>query len=224
LAAGGMFSKFSHEFQTLTDAGEDIIYLDKGSKEAVNKEIWNDPISKDLLKTLGRDASSMKEEKSVEVGNIFTLGTRFSEALGLEYTNESGEKKAVFMGSYGIGPGRVMGTIVEILSDEKGIVWPVSVAPFKVHLIEITSEKTEVKKAAEDLYTKLAENGIEVLYDDREMRAGEKFGDSDLIGIPLRIVISEKGIAIGEFEVKERKNGNISMLAESALFDFIKKY
>ena len=113
----------------------------------------------------------------------------------------------VVMGSYGIGLGRLMGTVVEILADEKGLVWPVSIAPFKVHIVELTSENKKVKETAEKLYKELAKDGVEVLYDDREARAGEKFNDSDLIGIPLRIVISEKGIDKGEFEIKERKTG-----------------
>ena len=115
------------------------------------------------------------------------------------------------MGSYGIGLGRLMGTVVEILCDEKGIIWPVSIAPFKVHLVELSSNNAEVKKVAEKLYSELQKECVEVLYDDRDARAGEKFADSDLIGIPLRIVISEKGIEKKEFEVKERKNGKVSM-------------
>jgi prolyl-tRNA synthetase len=223
-ASGGTFSKLSHEFQTVTPSGEDIIYLDENVNEAINKEIWNDPISKDLLKILKMDISSVKEKKSIEVGNIFSLGTRFSEPFDLKYKNEKGEEKLVVMGSYGIGLGRLMGTVVEVLSDEKGIIWPVSVAPFKVHLIEIVSENNKVKKTAESLYDKLIELGIEVLYDDRDIRAGEKFADSDLIGIPLRVVVSEKGLEKKSFEVKERKTGKIKEMEEKGLIDFIKKY
>src|SRR5207247_1247525 len=121
--------------------------------------------------------------RSIEVGNIFTLGTKFSEALDLNYLDEKGDKKKVFMGSYGIGPGRLMGTIVELLSDDKGITWPKSVAPFMVHLVSVGGEKEAVKSAADDLYDFLNKNNIEVLYDDRDLRPGEKFADSDLIGI-----------------------------------------
>ena len=197
-ASGGSFSKFSHEFQTLCDAGEDIIYLDEKAGEAINREIWNDPISKDLLKVLKMDISSIKEKKSIEVANIFSLGTKFSVPFDLKYKNEKGEEKLVIMGSYGIGLSRLMGTIVEVLADEKGIVWPGSIAPFKVHIVELISENKKVKETSEKLYDMLVKAGIEVLYDDREARAGEKFNDSDLIGIPVRIVVSEKGLEKGK--------------------------
>jgi len=222
-ASGGSFSKFSHEFQTICDAGEDIIYVDDKNKEAINKEIWNDPVSKDLLKKLNMDTSSVKEKKAIEVGNIFTLGTRFSEALGLVFKDTEGKSKPVFMGSYGIGPGRVMGTIVEIHADEKGLVWPEAVAPFDVHLVAIFDKNVadggegKVKKAADDLYAKLIKKEVEVLYDDREVSAGEKFSDSDLIGIPKRYVISEKTLAAGaseggSVEVKDRMTGKVEMV------------
>ena len=219
-ASGGSFSKFSHEFQAVTLAGEDTIYLDEEKKIAVNKEVYND----EVLKELGLDKKSLVEKKAIEVGNIFSLGTRFSEPFDLKYKNEKGEEKMVVMGSYGIGLSRLMGTIVEILSDDKGIVWPISIAPFKVHLIEMTSNNPKVKETAEYIYKKLTEEGVEVLYDDRDARAGEKFNDSDLIGIPLRIVVGEKGIDAGTFEVKERKSGNVSMLKESELIKFVKEY
>ena len=141
----------------------------------------------------------------------------------MTYVDEKGEKKPVFMGSYGIGPTRTIGTVVEVLSDEKGIVWPASIAPFNVHLIEMVSENKKVKETAEALYDKLAKLGVEVLYDDRGARAGEKFNDSDLIGIPLRIVVGEKGIEKGELEIKERKTGKVSMIKEKEVFDYIKK-
>ena len=218
-ASGGSFSKYSHEFQTLTEAGEDTIYCCDKCKVAVNEEVLKDQsICPDC------DNKKLVAKKSVEVGNIFTLGTRFSEPLGLSYLDEKGEKKTVFMGSYGIGPGRVLGTIVEVLSDDKGIVWPVSVAPFKVHLIEISSDNKKVKEVSESICDKLAKLGIEVLYDDRDARAGDKFNDSDLIGIPLRVVVSEKGLEKGTFEVKERKTGKVTVIEEKDLIDFVKKY
>ncbi|MDD4803663.1 MAG: His/Gly/Thr/Pro-type tRNA ligase C-terminal domain-containing protein [Candidatus Pacebacteria bacterium] len=219
-ASGGSFSKFSHEFQSITDAGEDIIYLDEKKNIAVNKEVYDD----EILKELGLNKKDLVEKKAIEVGNIFSLGTRFSEPFNLTYKDEKGEEKLVIMGSYGIGLSRLMGTIVEILSDDKGIVWPVSIAPFKVHLIEIASGNPKVKETAEYIYKKLSEDGIEVLYDDRDTRAGEKFNDSDLIGIPLRIVVSEKGIDAETFEVKERKDGKVSVMNESEMIDFVKKY
>ncbi|MEI8123710.1 MAG: aminoacyl--tRNA ligase-related protein [bacterium] len=216
-SSGGTFSKFSHEFQTITNAGEDTIYVDEKKKIAVNKEVYTD----DVLKDLGLDKKDLIEKKAIEVGNIFSLGTKFSEPFDLKYKNEKGEEKIVVMGCYGIGLSRLMGTVVEILSDDKGLVWPTSIAPFLIHLIEISSENEVVRKTAEALYDKLAENGIEVLYDDREARAGEKFNDSDLIGIPFRIVVSEKGIAKGEFEIKERKSGKIEIIKEKDILSVI---
>lgn len=192
-ASGGSFSKFSHEFQALCDAGEDIIYItDEDKKEAVNKE-------------LGEEHGEPR--KAIEVGNIFTLGTRFSEPLGLVFTDEKGEKKSVFMGSYGIGLGRLMGTIVETLSDEKGIVWPAAVAPFRVHLISLNQNE-----AAEEVYKTLQAEGVEVLYDDRDLRAGEKFADADLIGIPTRVIVGDKALESKELEVKDRATGETKML------------
>jgi prolyl-tRNA synthetase len=219
-ASGGSFSKFSHEFQSITEAGEDTIYLDEKKNIAINKEVLND----EVLKELGLDRKDLVEKKAIEVGNIFSLGTRFSEPFDLTYKDEKGEEKLVIMGSYGIGLSRLMGTIVEILSDDKGIVWPVSIAPFKVHLIEITSNNSKVRETSEGIYKKLINDGVEVLFDDRDSRAGEKFNDSDLIGIPLRIVVSEKGIDAGTIEVKERKNGNVSILKEDEMIKFVKEF
>jgi prolyl-tRNA synthetase len=207
-ASGGVFSKYSHEFQTLSDAGEDTIYLSREKKIAVNKEVLND----EVLADLGLRREELEEVHSIEVGNIFKLGTRFSGALGLNYKDENGESKPVIMGSYGIGPGRLMGTIVESFADEKGIIWPESVAPFKVHLIDIRA-----KEVSEALYEKLTKAGVEVLYDDRETSAGEKFAGSDLLGIPYRVVVSGKTIASGKVEIKERKSGEVMMLSEEEL-------
>lgn len=219
-ASGGTFSKFSHEFQALTPAGEDTIYLDEEKKIAVNKEVYTD----EVLKELGLEKKKLVEVKSIEVGNIFSLGTKFSAPFDLKYKDDKGEEKLVVMGSYGIGLGRLMGTIVEILADEKGLVWPVSVAPFKVHIVELTSTNDKVKETAEKLYNSLNKENIEVLYDDRDTRAGEKFNDSDLIGIPLRVVVSEKGLEKGEFEVKVRADGKVLGLKEKELIDFVSEY
>ena len=204
-ASGGSFSKYSHEFQTLTDAGEDTIFIHEGKKIAINKEVLNDEVLKDL--DLRR--SDLSEKKAVEVGNIFNLGTKFSDALDLTYKDEKGESKPVYMGCYGIGPGRVMGTIAEIYSDDKGLVWPESVAPFSVHLIALFGKDEKVKKVADEMYEKLTKKGVEVLYDDRDASAGEKFSDSDLIGIPKRYVISEMTLANNEMEVKDRRTGEV---------------
>lgn len=216
-ASGGSFSKFSHEYQTVCDAGEDIIYIDREKKIAINKEVYTDEVKSDL------GVSNGEEAKSIEVGNIFTLGTRFSDALGLKYKDESGKDTPVFMGSYGIGPGRLMGTIVEVLSDEKGIVWPKEVAPYQVHLISISGGNADVVKEADSLYDVLTENGIEVLYDDRDIRAGEKFADADLIGIPARVIISEKTMAQGGVEVSRRGEGKAELISDSDIIDRLQK-
>ncbi len=207
-ASGGSFSKYSHEFQTLTEAGEDTIFVDEKKKIAINKEVLND----EVLNDLGVKKEDLKEKKAVEVGNIFSLGTRFSEPLNLVYSNEEGKSVPVVMGSYGIGPGRVMGTIVEVHADEKGLVWPEAVAPFGVHLIAIFDKNGKVKVETDNLYKKLSDKGVEVLYDDRDTTAGEKFGDSDLIGIPIRYVISEKTLASNSVEKKDRLTGKVEMV------------
>lgn len=216
-ASGGMFSKFSHEFQTITSTGEDTIYVDSDKGIAINKEVYND----EVLTSLDIKKDDLVENKAVEVGNIFTLGTRFSDALGLKYKTETGEEKSVFMGSYGIGPGRLMGTVVEVLSDDKGIIWPLSIAPFKVHLLIIGGDENVVLGATE-LYDKLNNKGIEVLFDDRtDMSAGEKFADADLIGIPYRVVVSKRSLADGGFEVKKRTETNGKIVSFDELINFL---
>ncbi|MEI7513665.1 MAG: aminoacyl--tRNA ligase-related protein [bacterium] len=212
-ASGGTFSKYSHEFQTITEAGEDLIYVDEEKNIAINKEV----ILPEVFEELGVDQNKLIEKKAIEVGNIFSLGTKFSEPFDLKYKDESGNEQYVIMGSYGIGLGRLMGTIVEVLSDEEGIVWPESVAPFKVHLISLgTDEKT--KDEAENLYKKLIEKNVEVLWDDRDLRPGEKFSDSDLIGIPYRVVVSAKTIEANVYELKERNLKDVTMMTEDELF------
>lgn len=215
-ASGGMFSKFSHEFQTITSAGEDTIYIHP-SGIAINKEVFTEEVKKDL----GLD-ENFTEARAVEVGNIFTLSNRFSKALGLEYIDESGNKQDVFMGSYGIGPARVMGTLAEVLSDEKGLVWPESVAPFKVHLIGLKLEDEIVRTHAEKTYADLQAAGIDVLFDDRDKSAGEKFADSDLIGIPWRVVVSSKTLAEESVEVKQRSQKESSMVKLHNLIEYFK--
>jgi prolyl-tRNA synthetase len=207
-ASGGSFAKYSHEFQTITDAGEDTIFVHEAKKIAVNKEVLND----EVLADLGVKRDELIEKKAVEVGNIFSLGTKFSDALELSFKDEKGESKPVIMGSYGIGPGRVMGTVAEIKSDEKGLVWPESISPFALHLILISNENGSAKKEADLLYSSLVNDGIEVLYDDRDISAGEKFSDSDLIGIPKRVIISEKTLKNNEVELKYRDTGKVEMI------------
>lgn len=213
-ASGGMFSKYSEEFQTVSSAGEDVIYVDEASGQALNTEVLND----EVLGDLGLKRENLVERKSIEVGNIFNLGTRFSVPLGLTYKNEKGESLPVIMGSYGIGPARVMGTIAEVLSDEKGLVWPESVAPFRVHLLSINADEK-----ADEIYQMLKSAGIETLYDDRDMRAGEKFAESDLLGIPYRIVIGKRSLEAGTAEVKKRTEEKSEEIAFENLVSFFKK-
>jgi prolyl-tRNA synthetase len=212
-ASGGSFAKYSHEFQTICEAGEDLVYVHEGQKIAINKEVLNDEVLADLC--IKRE--ELVEKKTIEVGNIFSLGTRFSDAFGLTYQDEDGTSKSVVMGSYGIGPSRVMGTIAELWSDDKGLVWPEAVAPFRIHLIALFDKGGKVKPVVEELYTRLTTAGVEVLYDDREVGAGEKFGDSDLIGIPRRVIVSEKTLATDSAEVKDRQTGKVEMVKVASL-------
>lgn len=213
-ASGGSFAKYSHEFQTVSEAGEDTIYIHEDKKIAINKEVLNE----EVLTDLGISESDLKEKKAIEVGNIFSLGTRFSEALGLNYKGAKDSSMSVVMGSYGIGPSRVMGTIAEIWSDEKGLKWPESVAPFAVHLVALFDKDGKIKKVADDLYEKMTKTDVEVLYDDRDAGAGEKFSDSDLIGIPKRIIISEKTLAQNQSaELKDRVTGKVEIIELKSL-------
>lgn len=202
-ASGGSFSKYSHEFQTLTEAGEDVIYICNECSSAVNKEIIED-VRKKCPKCGNRN---LKQEKAVEVGNIFKLMNKYSDPFGLSFVDKDGTKKPVLMGCYGIGLQRAMGTIVEVHHDDRGIIWPDEVAPFQVVLIGITSCRDaacRVSKEREKIYKQLIDKNIEVLYDDRDVSAGEKFADADLIGIPVRIVVSEKTLAKNSVELKNR--------------------
>ena len=212
-ASGGTFSKYSHEFQTVTEAGEDIIYIDKEKNIAINQEVYIDEVIKDL----GLDKEKMIKAKAVEVGNIFSLGYKFSEALNLTYKDEAGKEELVYMGSYGIGPSRLMGAVAEILSDEKGMVWPESIAPFRVHLISLNKDEE-----TEKIYDEFVGAGIEVLFDDRDVRAGEKFADSDLIGIPYRVVVSEKSLSQGGLEIKKRNQAESEIIAKEKILEKIK--
>ena len=202
-ASGGAFSKFSDEFQTLCEVGEDIIYLDREKGIAINEEVYNDQTIADL----GLDKEKLEKCKAAEVGNIFTLGYRFSDGLDLTFNDEDGSRKQVFMGSYGIGPSRVMGVIAEKMSDENGLVWPEEIAPYKYYLVGIGEE-------AEKICAELAEKSPEtILWDDRKSaRNGEKFADADLMGIPYRVVISDKTLAESKIELKNRKTGQIELL------------
>ncbi len=215
-ASGGSFSKFSHEFHTISDVGEDKIYIHAGRNIAINEEVYSDKV----LAELGISKDELIEEKAVEVGNIFTLGTRFSDPLELNFTDENGEAKPVIMGSYGIGPSRLVGLLAEHFADDKGLVWPTNVAPFKVFLAQLGIDN-DVADEAKDLYEILTANGVEVFWDDRDVRPGEKFGDADLYGIPYRIVVSKKTLESGKYEVKKRTENESQMLGKQDLIKLL---
>ncbi|MDO8516319.1 MAG: aminoacyl--tRNA ligase-related protein [bacterium] len=212
LASGGLFSKFSDEYQVLSDAGEDLIYHCEKCDYAANKEVGEELKASEKCPSCG---GKIIEGKSIEVGNIFKLGTKFSDAFDLKYLDKDGEKKPVIMASYGIGPGRVLGAIVEVSHDDKGIIWPEAVAPFRVHLIELPGG--DGKKLYEDLQKK----GIEVLYDERELRAGEKLVEADLLGIPWRAVVSGK--TAGKVEVKARHEAEAKLMTEEEFLSLLAK-
>lgn len=212
-ASGGAFTQFSHEFQTLSDVGEDTVYLHRGKNLAVNKEVLTD----EVLAQLEINRDELEEVKSVEVGNIFNFGEVKSKELGLYYKGEDGTQKPVILGSYGIGITRLMGTIVEIFSDEKGLVWPEAVAPFRYHLVSLAGNDADVATLADSLYDEMVSKGVEVLYDDRDARAGEKFADSDLIGIPYRIIVGKDALATGRFELVNRATGEVTKLLKEEL-------
>jgi len=210
-ASGGSFAQYSHEFQTLSPVGEDRIYIHKGKRIAINEEVYND----DVLADLGITRDELEEGTAVEVGNIFTLGTRFSDPLELNFTDEDGSVKPVIMGSYGMGPSRVMGLIAEHFADEKGLVWPESIAPAKVYLVRIGGDAAVTH--SDELYAELNSRNIETLYDDRDVRPGEKFADSELMGIPHRVTVSDRLIESGQYEYTPRVGGETELLTRDQL-------
>jgi prolyl-tRNA synthetase len=200
-ASGGGFSeKISYEFEVLTDAGEDVIYYCDECDFCVEDEIAK---VKPGEKCPRCGKGVLKEGKSAEVGNVFDLGQKFSKAFDLGYVNENDERHFATMGCYGIGISRVMGVIVEKHADERGIIWPEIVAPARVQLVRL-GEDAEVTAAADKLYEELTAVGVEVIYDDRDMPAGAKFADADLIGCPWRATVSKRSLAEGSAELKRR--------------------
>ena len=216
-ASGGSFSKYSHEFQTLSEAGEDTIYLDRDKKIAINREVFTDEVINDH----GLKKDELEEVKAVEVGNIFSLGTKFSTPFDLTATDENGKPVTLIMGCYGIGISRAMGAIAELLSDDKGLVWPKAIAPAQTILISIGDDPA-VKEESERVYKSLTQQGIAVIYDDRDLRAGEKFADADLLGIPSRVVISHQTLATKQLEYKDRTGDKNHVLGFADLTDILK--
>ncbi len=210
-ASGGAFTKFSHEFQTICDAGEDVLYVNEDRSVTVNEEVLED-----ASKELGVDKNSLVSVKSAEVGNIFKFGTEKSEQMGIYYTDSQGQQKPIYLASYGIGITRVMGVIVEKFADDKGLVWPENIAPFTVYIAQLGADE-DVVNACQELYNDLITNGVEVLWDDRDARPGEKFADADLYGIPYRVVVSKKTIASGSYELKHRTSDDVKMVSKEKL-------
>ncbi len=210
-ASGGAFTKFSHEFQTICDAGEDILYVHREKNIAVNEEVLDDAVAE-----LGINKDELEQVKSAEVGNIFNFGTEKAEQMGIHFTNKDGKQQPIYLASYGIGITRAMGVIVEKFADDKGIVWPESVAPAKVYLVRIGGD--EATGHADALYAELTGKGIEVLYDDRDERPGAKFADSELMGIPYRVTVSDRLIEAEKYEFTSRKSGETVELTRSELF------
>jgi len=210
-ASGGAFTQFSHEFQTICEAGEDTIYIHRQKNIAINEEVMDDS----SLANLGIKRDELEKVKSAEVGNIFNFGTKKSEDMNFAYTNKEGKKQFVFLGSYGIGITRLMGVIVEKFSDEKGLVWPSNIAPFKVYLVRIGGEAAVA--SADKLYDELTSAGVEVIYDDREAHPGQKFADSELMGIPYRVTVSDRMLETNEYELVERRDGQKMLLTHDQL-------
>lgn len=202
-ASGGAFTKFSHEFQTICEAGEDVIYLHREKNIAINEEVIDDAVAE-----LGINRDELEAVKTAETGNIFNFGTQKTDEMGLYYTDAQGKQQSLHIGSYGIGVTRVMGVIAEKMSDEKGLVWPVDVAPFKVYLVSIG----DVAEEATELYKKLEAAGVSVLFDDRNERPGAKFADAELIGLPYRVTISGRLLEEGKLEFTPRNGGETELL------------
>ena len=215
-ASGGAFTKFSHEFQTLCDAGEDVLYINKDKTVAVNEEVLDDATAE-----LGISKDELSPTKTAEVGNIFKFGTEKGEKMNVTFKDTDGVDKPIYLASYGVGITRVMGVLVEKFGDEKGLVWPWEIAPFHMHLVALNTDDAEVKDYADGLYATFKEAGIEVLYDDRvEVRAGEKFADSDLLGMPYRVVISRKTKDEDRFEVVQRRTGEVKRMDEDEIREY----
>ncbi len=216
-ASGGAFTQFSHEFQTIVETGEDVIYVNREKHIAINKEVLSDK----TLADVGVTRDELEEVKTAEVGNIFNFGTKKCEQLDLYFLNAEGQKIPVWLGSYGIGVTRLMGVLVDKFADEKGIVWPASVAPFAVHLIAVGKDET-INALALAYYEELCAQGIEVLFDDRtEVSTGQKFADADLIGIPHRLVISPK--TGDQIEYKARTEDAARLLSREEVKGVIQK-
>lgn len=216
-ASGGTFSQFSDEFQVFTPHGEDIVFSCSKCDQHYNKEIVEND-------TCPECQGDLKENKAIEVGNIFKLGNKYAKDFSLTYTDEHGKEKDVIMGCYGIGISRLMGAIVEVHHDEAGIIWPREIAPFQVHLIPIGNDRNEkVKSESDQVYKALQEKKIGVLYDDRPGTGiGQKLADADLLGMPIRLIVSEKTLEKGGCEVKRRASEEIKIVPLGKVQEYLK--
>ncbi|MEK7565139.1 MAG: aminoacyl--tRNA ligase-related protein [Patescibacteria group bacterium] len=204
-ASGGVFtSGHTHEFQLVSPVGEDNIYFCNKCDWAQNKEIYTHKIGEACPKCSGQ----VEEASSIEIGNIFRFGTVYSEKMKINFKDSDGKDKPPYLGSYGIGMSRLVGVLAEVFNDEAGMKWPKSVAPFLIHLVSLGGAKAE----AEKLYESLIKKSVDVLWDDREESAGVKLSDADLIGMPYRIIISDKTLAKESVEIKERSGDKVEMV------------
>jgi len=209
-AAGGVFTnENTHEFQVLTDGGEDTIFVCENGDFSENKEIAKVKEGDKCPK----DGGKIKESRGVEVGNIFRFGDVMSKKMNFNFKDKDGKDKPIFLGSYGLGITRSMATIVEVHSDDAGIIWPETIAPYKIHLINLGGEK--VRKESDTVFEKLGKSGVEVLYDDRDESAGVKLADADLIGLPERWVVSEKTLREDSVEIKNRSEKDSKFIKTS---------
>jgi prolyl-tRNA synthetase len=194
----------AHEYMAPCPAGEDEIALGPGYAANVEVALKSAEVER-VGDRLVMGGEPLTIEPAIEVGNIFKLGTRYSEALGATYLDERGEEHPIWMGSYGIGPARLVAAAVEQFSDEHGISWPRALAPFAVHLVTLGRPGTPERDAADRLYEELRGGGVDVLYDDRERAPGEKFADAELLGCPLRLTVGRRALESGEVEVQVRR-------------------
>ncbi len=217
-AGGGAFTKFSHEFQTICEAGEDTLYINKNKSVAVNEEVLDE-----ATEEIDIEKEELTPVTSAEVGNIFKFGTKKAEKMGVNFVNEENKEKPIYLASYGIGTTRVMGVIAEKLSDENGLIWPQNISPYTFHLIDIT-HKDEDREEVKQIYKQLQDAGIEVLYDDRvDKQAGEKFADSDLLGLPYRLIVSESNLEDQQVELETRKGQEVEYIEIENLISVLNK-
>jgi prolyl-tRNA synthetase len=206
---GTIGGELSHEFMVLAESGEDIIFLCQKCG-----------FSSKTKKICPKCQKKLEKKNCIEIGHIFYLGEKYSQAMGANFVDKEGKKRAIFMGCYGIGIGRLMASIIEVSHDQKGMIWPKEVSPFQIHFISLLP--SEKQNLAEKIYQNLEKRGIEVLYDDRlDKTAGEKFSEADLIGIPIRIVISERTLKKNCLEIKKRDEKKIKLIKIKSLNSYI---